>query len=140
MQLDAQQTQLASAAARLDRLANRAVWELGLTTTIAATIHMIALFFLLRLRLSGLNSRRLLVSIARTLLATAVLCGVTLLLKALYQTLVLDSDPQMAPKLGALFLLLVAGLGGIGSFVAAARLTKTPELQSAIDLLRRRRA
>ncbi len=140
VQLDAQQTQLASAAARLDRLANRAVWELGLTTTIAATIHMIALFFLLRLRLSGLNSRRLLVSIARTLLATAVLCGVTLLLKALYQTLVLDSDPQMAPKLGALFLLLVAGLGGIGSFVAAARLTKTPELQSAIDLLRRRRA
>jgi len=138
--LDAQQAQLASATARLDRLANRAVWELGLTTSIAAAIHMVALFFLLRLRLNGLNSRRLLVSVARTLLATAVLCGVTVLLKAVYQTLVLDSDPQMAPKISAISVILVAGLSGIGSFVAAARLTKMPELQSAIDLLRRRRA
>jgi putative peptidoglycan lipid II flippase len=137
--LDAQQAQLALATARLDRLANRAVWELGLTTSIAAMIHMIALFFLLRRRLTGLHSRRLLISIIRTLAATAILCAVTLLLKALYQTLVLDGDPQMAPKLGALSLLLVAGLGGIGSFVVAARLTHMPELQSAIDLLRRRR-
>ena len=137
--LAAQQAQIAAATTRLDRLASRAVWELGLTTSIAAAIHMIALFFLLRHRLTGLHSRRLLVSVARTLLATAVLCGVTVLLKALYQTLVLDGDPQMAPKLGALFLLLIAGLGGVGSFVAAARLCKMPELQSAIDLLRRRR-
>ncbi len=140
VRLDAQQAQLASASAGLDRRAGRAVWELGLTTTIAATLHMIALFFLLRRRLTGLHSRRLLVSLSRTLLATAALCGVTLLLRALYQTFILDSDPQMAPKLGALSLILVAGLGGIASFVAAARLTKMPELQSAIDLLRRRRA
>ena len=137
--LDTQQAQLAAAAAAVDRLASRAVWELGLTTTIAATIHMVALFFLLRRRLTGLHSRRLLISLTRTLLATAVLCGVTVLLKALYQTLVLDGDPHMAPKLSALSLILVAGLSGIGAFVAAARATKMPELQSAIDLLRRRR-
>ncbi len=137
--LDTQQAQLAAAAAAVDRLASRAVWELGLTTTIAATIHMVALFFLLRRRLTGLHSRRLLISLTRTLLATAVLCGVTVLLKALYQTLVLDGDPHMAPKLSALSLILVAGLSGIGAFVAAARVTKMPELQSAIDLLRRRR-
>lgn len=137
--LDTQQAQLAQAQAVLDSRASRAVWELGLTTSIAATIHMVALFFLLRRRLTGLQSRRLLVSVLRTLLATAVLCGVTLLLSALFQTFVLDSASQLPPKLSALCVLLVAGLGGIGSFLAVSRLLKMPELQSAIDLIRRRR-
>ena len=137
--LDTQQAQIAQTQSRLDRQAERAVWELGLTTSIAAAIHMVALFFLLRRRLTGLHSRRLLLSTLRILLATALLCGVTLLLKALFQTFVLDGS-RLAPKLSALSLLLVSGLGGIGSYFAAARLLKMPELQSAIDLIRRRRA
>ncbi len=137
--LSAQQTALAEAQSALDRGANRAVWELGLTTTIAAAIHMLALFVLLRRRLTGLHTRRLLVSLSRIGLATALLCGVTLLLKAAFQTFVLDGSP-LAPKLSALSLILVAGLGGIGAFVFAAKALKMPELQSAIDLVRRRRS
>lgn len=137
--LVAQQTALDDARSALDRGANRAVWELGLTTTIAAAIHMLALFFLLRRRLTGLQTRRLLISLARIVAATVLLCGVTLLLKAAFQTFVLDSDP-LAPKLSALSLILVAGLGGIGTFVLAAKALKMPELQSAIDLVRRKRA
>ncbi len=137
--LTTQQTALAEAQTALDRGANRAVWELGLTTTIAAAIHMLALFFLLRHRLAGLQTRRLLASLSRIGLATALLCGVTLLLKAAFQTFILDGDP-LAPKLAALSLILIAGLGGIASFVFAAWALKMPELQSAIDLLRRRRS
>ncbi len=127
-----------AARVRLDRMANRAVWELGLTTTLAATIHMLALFVLLRRRLTGLHSGRLLASLARILAATVILCAVTLLLKAGFQTFVLD-DVSLAPKLSALALLLVAGLGGAGAFAAAARALRMPELQSAVDLIRRRK-
>ena len=137
--LSAQQTALDDAQRALDRGANRAVWELGLTTTIAAAIHMLALFFLLRRRLTGLHTRRLLVSLMRISLATVLLCGVTLLLKAAFQAFVLDGD-SLAPKLSALSLILVAGLGGIGAFVFAAKALKMPELQSAIDLIRRKRS
>jgi peptidoglycan biosynthesis protein MviN/MurJ (putative lipid II flippase) len=137
--LAAQQAALDTAQSALDRGANRAVWELGLTTTLAAAIHMLALFFLLRRRLTGLHTRRLLASLLRIGLATVLLCGVTLLLKAAFQTFVLDGS-SVAPKLSALSLLLVAGLGGIGTFVFAARALKMPELQSAIDLVRRKRS
>ncbi len=137
--LAAQQAALTQAQTALDRGANRAVWELGLTTTIAAAIHMLALFFLLRHRLSGLQTRPLLLSIGRILAATTLLCGVTLLLKAGFQTFVLDGM-TLAPKSSALLLILVAGLGGIGTFAAAARVLKMPELQSAIDLIRRKRS
>ncbi len=138
-QLAAEQAALTEAQRTLDRGANRAVWELGLTTTIAAAIHMLALFFLLRHRLTGLQTRRLLLSLARIIAATVLLCGVTLLLKAAFQTFVLDSA-ALAPKLSALFLILVAGLGGIGTFVFAAKAFQMPELQSAIDLIRRKRS
>ena len=138
--LSAQQASLTQAQSALDGMANRAVWELGLTTTIAAAIHMLALYFLLRRRLTGLHTRRLLISVARILAATGVLCGVTLLLKALFQTFVLDGNSSLAPKLSALSLILVAGLTGIGAFAAVARAFRMPELQSAIDLIRRRRA
>ena len=137
--LSEQQAALSKAQRALDRGANRAVWELGLTTTIAAAIHMLALFFLLRRRLTGLHTRRLLVSLMRISLATVLLCGVTLLLKAAFQAFVLDGD-SLAPKLSALSLILVAGLGGIGAFVFAAKALKMPELQSAIDLIRRKRS
>ena len=133
------QAQFLKAQQVFDRRASRAVWELGLTTSLAAALHMTALYFLLRRRLSGLHSQRLLVSVVRVLAATAVLCGVTVLLQAGFQTFVLDGA-ALAPKLEALSLILVAGLGGVGAFLAVARALRMPELQSAVDLIRRKRA
>ena len=130
--------QLAEAQSVLGRRAKRAVWELGLTTSIAATIHMLALYFLLRRRFSGLQSRRLLLSIGKILAATLALCVVTKLALAGCDT-AFEAYP-LAPKITALITLLVAGLLGIGTFVGVAILLKIGELQSAVDLIRRKRA
>ena len=94
--------------------AARAVWELGLTTSIAATIHMIALYFLLRRRLTGLHSRRLLSSVCNTLMATLALCVVTKLVLAVCDTLFETS--HLAPKVIAIVTLGLGGLAGIGAF------------------------
>ena len=133
------QMQLAQSREVFARRASRAVWELGLTTSLAAAIHMTALFFLLRRHLAGLQTSRLLGSVMRVLAATAALCGMTVLLQAGFQTFVLDGV-RLAPKLGALSLILIAGLGGVGAFLVVARLLRMPELQSAVDLVRRKRA
>ena len=130
--------QLADAQSELGRRAKRAVWELGLTTSIAATIHMLALYFLLRRRFSGLQSRRLLLSIGKILIATLALCIVTKLALAGCDTAF--EAYSLAPKITALITLLVAGLLGIGAFVGVAILLKIGELQSAVDLIRRKRA
>ena len=137
-QREIKSAQLAEAQSELERRAKRAVWELGLTTSIAATIHMLALYFLLRRRFSGLQSRRLLLSIGKILAATLALCVVTKLALAGCDT-AFEAYP-LAPKITALITLLVAGLLGIGTFVGVAILLKIGELQSAVDLIRRKRA
>ena len=137
-QLDTKQSQLAAAQSKLNTRAACAVWELGLTTSIAATIHMVALYFLLRRRFSGMHSRRLLFSVVKTLLATLVLCVVTWVLRAACETGLETS--HLAPKLSAALTLSIAGLAGIGAFFGTARLLHMSELQSAVNLIRRRRA
>ena len=137
-QIETKNAQLADAQSELERRAKRAVWELGLTTSIAATIHMLALYFLLRRRFSGLQSRRLLLSIGKILIATLALCIVTKLALAGCDTAF--EAYSLAPKITALITLLVAGLLGIGAFVGVAILLKIGELQSAVDLIRRKRA
>ncbi len=109
---------------------------LGLATSIAATIHMTALLILLRHRLGGLHTGRLLASVAKTVLATILLCGVTGLLQAGLDAVL---PPGMAPKLHAAFVLLVAGGGGIGVFLLTARALHMSELDSAMGLVMRRR-
>jgi len=136
--LDAKNDEIVMAQADLEKRAERAVWELGLTTSIAASIHMVALYFLLRRRLSGLQSRRLILSIGKILAATVVLCFTTLLLRVGCQTVL--ETLSLAPKLAAAIMIIIAGLGGIGTFLGAARLLHIGELQSAIGLIRRRRA
>ncbi len=135
--LDTKQAQLAEARSELDARASRAVWELGLTTTIAATIHMIALYFLLRHRLTGLQSRRLVSSLGKTLMATLALCALTKLILAVCETGFETS--HLAPKLTAAITLSLAGLAGIGAFLGTARALRMGELQSAVDLIRRKR-
>jgi len=136
--LDSKQLQLAVAQSELDTRAARAVWELGLTTTIAATIHMVALFFLLRRRLTGLHSQRLISSLGKTLMATLALCVLTKLVFAVCETGFETS--HLPPKLIAAITLSLAGLAGVGAFLGTARVLRMGELQSAVDLIRRRRS
>ena len=142
--VDSKQAELAEANSELETQTARAVMGLGLATTIAATIHMLALFFLLRRRLTGLHTRRLLMSVGKILLATAALCLVTLGLRYVGDAacLTLRDIPRFAhlpPKMGAAIVLTLAGLGGIGTYLFAARLLRMNELQAAVDLLRRRK-
>ena len=137
-QMNTKKAQLADAQSELERRAKRAVWELGLTTSIAATIHMLALFFLLRRRFSGLQSGRLLSSVSKILAATLALFVVTKL-ALVGCNMALEAAP-LAPKVTALITVLAAGLLGIGTFVGVAVLLKIGELQSAVDLIRRKRA
>ena len=133
--LDGTRARLRAAQAELSARADSAVAGLGLATSIAATVHMLALYFLLRRRLTGMHSRRLLLSVGKTLLATAALCAVTLALRSVSQA----GLGHFSPKLGAVLMLALAGLGGVGAFLVAARLLRMNELQSAVDLIRRRR-
>ena len=109
---------------------------LGLATSIAAAVHMTALFFLLRHRLGGLYSGRLVLSVAKTLIATAALCAVTALLLS---GLGIVLPAGMAPKLHAAVILVVAGGAGIGAFLLTARGLRMSELDSAVNLVLRRK-
>ena len=135
--LDARQYKLALAQSELNARAARAVWELGLTTSIAATIHMVALYFLLRRRLTGLHSRRLFSSLGNTLMATLALCVLTKLVLAVCETGFETS--HLAPKIVAVVTLSAAGLAGVGAFLGTARALKMGELQAAVDMIRRKR-
>ncbi len=135
--LDTKRAQLALAQSELDARARSAVSGLGLATSIAATVHMLALFFLLRRRLSGLHSRRLVSSVGKILMATLALCAVAKLGLAACDT-AFDGS-HLAPKAVAACTLTLAGLAGIGAFLGTARLLRMGELQSAVDLVRRKR-
>ncbi len=135
--LDTKRAQLALAQSELDARARTAVSGLGLATSIAATVHMLALFFLLRRRLSGLHSHRLVSSVGKILMATLALCVVAKLGLAASDTAFDGST--LAPKAVAACTLALAGLTGIGAFLGTARLLRMGELQSAVDLVRRKR-
>ncbi len=110
---------------------------LGLATSVAAIVHMVALFLLFRLRLGRLHTGRLLLSLGKTLTATLALCLLTYLLRVALND-VLPST--LAPKLHALAVVLVAGGGGIGVYLLLARALRMEELAAALALVRRRRA
>ena len=104
-------------------------------TSVAATLHMLVMYVILRRR-AGLRAGRLLGSLAKTLLSTLALCGVSWVLMAAVRTFLPGGVP---PKVGAALILTIAGIGGLGAFLAAARLLRVGELQSAVDLIRRKR-
>ena len=112
------------------------VGGLALATSIAATLHMVVMYVLLRRR-AGLRAGRLLVSVGKTVVATGALCAAAWVLKAAVLTFL--PDGALTPKLGAALILIVSGVGGIGAFLAVARLTRIAELQSAIDIVRRKK-
>lgn len=133
---DGIQAQIFATNLRMGRLARRAVEGLGLATSIAAAIHMLALYFLLRRRLRGLNSLRLGISLGKTLAATAALCLTTWVMFAAVATVL---DPaHLHAKVAALIVLLTAGGIGLIAFLATARALRMPELQAGLDMLKLR--
>jgi putative peptidoglycan lipid II flippase len=114
---------------------NWGVAGLALATSIAATLHMLVMFILLRKRLGGLQDGLLARSILSTLLATAVLCLVSWLLRSVGDAVL---PAGMGPKLHAALVLLVSGGSGLVAFWLVARALKMPELASTIGMIRRR--
>jgi len=108
---------------------------LALATSIAATLHMLVMYVFLRRRLRGLQDGLLLVSIVKTLCATAALCGAVWVVRAGVLTFLPSSE---AAKVAALTLLALAGGAGLAAFLSAARLLRMPELTSTSRMLRRR--
>ena len=86
---------------------------------------------------SRLHSQRLLSSVSNILMATLALCVLTKLVLAVCETSFETS--HLAPKLVAVITLSLAGLAGLGAFLGVARALRMDELQSAIDLIRRKR-
>lgn len=111
------------------------VGGLALATSIAATLHMLVMYVLLRRRMRGLHDGKIFVGLVKTLLATAALGAVIWLVRAAVLTFLPDT---VHPKLAAVILLAPAFLFGIAAFLGTARVLRMSELQSAIDLIRRK--
>jgi putative peptidoglycan lipid II flippase len=108
---------------------------LALATSIAATLHMLVMYVLLRRRTRGLQDGRLMISVLKTLLATAALCFTVWIIRAATLTFIPLSTPF---KLTSAAVLLFGGGSGIAAFLVTARLLRMDELQSAISMVRRR--
>lgn len=115
---------------------NMGVGGLALATTIAAVLHMLVMYVLLRRRLGGLNGGALLASVTKTLLATAALCLLAWLWRVALDIVL---PGTLAPKVHAAAILAVAGGLGLGAFFLVARVLRMSELQSVVDMIRRKR-
>lgn len=113
------------------------VGGLAAATSIAAALHMLVMYVFLRRRLRGLRDGLLLVSVVKTLCATAALCAAVWVARAGVLTFLPPSDHA---KLAALSLLALAGGAGLLAFLLAARLLRMTEMQFTASLLRRRAA
>ncbi len=113
------------------------VGGLAAATSIAAALHMGVMYFFLRRRLRGIRDGLLLVSVVKTLCATAVLCGAVWVARAGILTFLPSSEHA---KLAALTLLALAGGAGLLAFLLTARLLRMTELQFTTKLFRRRSA
>jgi putative peptidoglycan lipid II flippase len=112
------------------------VGGLGLATSVAAILHMLVMFVLLRRRLGGIQDFLLAKSLMKTVLATGALCAVAWLLREILSAALPETYP---PKFQSALTLIGAGGGGIIAFCLMARLLRMSELQSTINMVRRRR-
>ena len=108
---------------------------LAMATSVAATLHMLVMYFFLRRRLRTIHDGLLLVSVVKTLLATAALGGAVWVARAGVLTFLPSGDHI---KFSAFLMLCLAGGAGISGFVLAARLLRMNELRFTADLFRRR--
>jgi putative peptidoglycan lipid II flippase len=112
------------------------VGGLALATSIAATLHMLVMYVLLRRRMRGLHDGEVAVGLVKTLLATVALGTVIWLVRASILTFLPET---VHPKLASVLLLVPASVCGLAAFLGTARLLRMSELQSAISMIRRRR-
>ena len=110
---------------------------LAAATSIAAAMHMAIMYFFLRRRLRGLRDGPLLVSVVKTLCATAALCAAVWVARAGVLTFLPSGEHA---KLAALTLLALSGGAGLLAFLLAARLLRMTEMQFTAKLFRRRSA
>lgn len=108
---------------------------LALATTVAATLHVIAMIAVLRIRLHGFETGKLAVSIAKTLAASAVAGVACWMAKSMVDSLL----PAGHVKIHAALVLLAGFTLGSLAFIVAARLVRADELDQVITILRRRR-
>jgi putative peptidoglycan lipid II flippase len=109
---------------------------LALATSVAATLHMVVMLLVLRQRLAGFETGRLLVSVGKTVLASAAAgAACWAVSNALSGNAAIDGPV----KLHAARVLILSGAAGVGAFVAAAVLLRMEELRQAAAMLRRRR-
>lgn len=106
----------------------------ALATSLAATVNAVLLLYFAGRRFGGINSRRLLLSLARSGAAAA---GAGLAAAAVARLLAPAVPPGSA---GYLAVLLGAGLAGLAAYAVGARVCRCEELRELRGLLRRRRA
>lgn len=107
---------------------------LGLSTTIAATVHASLLVYLLRRRLHGIQGLTLAVSVTRLAIATAVLCLVTWLARVgVAHVLPLGAHA----KFHSLVILCVAASAGSICYMATALKLGMPEARVVMDRVNR---
>ena len=100
---------------------------LALATSVAAALHMLVMYLLLRRRTRGLQGGLLAASVAKTLLATAALGLAVWVVRAATLTLMPGDTPF---KLAAAAVLLFAGSAGLAAFTLTGKLLRMDELQS----------
>lgn len=113
-------------------------WGMGalaLSTSIAATLEALALFFLLSQRLKGFELRPFMYFVGRVLLASGAMAVVLLLLRTILDHMI---DTTSMPRLAiggifmALFKLLLELGFGSSVFLVAARLLKMEEMNTGL--------
>lgn len=108
---------------------------LVLSTSIAATLEALALFFILSQRLEGFELRPFLHFVGRALLASGAMAVALLLLRTILDRMI-DTTSMTRLAIGGMFmalfkLLLELGLGSV-VFLVAARLLKMEEMNTGL--------
>jgi len=105
---------------------------LALSTTIAATMHLIIMFILLRRRTKGLQDVLLTASIIRIAFATTILCLVT----AMTENILQSRFQPLASTWSALLNIVAPGFIGIAAYWAVSHIIRAPELASVKGMLK----
>jgi putative peptidoglycan lipid II flippase len=110
---------------------------LALATTIAAALHMVVMYLVLRTKLGGLESGKVLSSVTKIVVASGIAglasWGVLRVLPNIH-----DGADGVVKTL-AFQNLLIGGGAGIGAYAVASKLLRIPELSQAVSLLQRRK-
>ena len=97
---------------------------LALATSIAATLHMFALIFLLRKRIGGIGAKRLAVSTGKILTGSAAIAAV-----CLFAQHAVGRHTDITTRLGAAQLVTIAGLASVVVYLGLMSLMRSDELR-----------